>query len=368
MSENNGVEKPSLESAPDYPHQGHSLMPLEQRLADAASIKPRVSIIDENGATEVTGAKIVSEEQLANRFNGDASFAEKNPEYTDLAKEIPSSMAFYPGNSLSIKTFRTPHIIKLIDAIEMEDLRLVVEAVSAVLEPSFSALDLTPEDFFYCMYWLKINSFKKHPYEVSYVCTNPAHHEKVLKKLLPEKSLHNIEIVKQVGQLTIEKLTPEAINRSIEILNQIKAEYGIDVFPMRMRDYLDLQGYLKRTTLLGTRIEELNAVGDYDSDELEEIKAKKREIDAQYALKDYAPYICLPDPKATVADKINYLNNLDLGPDFLMDLDEFIKSLSHGVKETAVVHCQECKAKVEINVSIEALHFFPEIIRRRLAN
>lgn len=365
MSENKQDITPKLSEAPDFPHTGNGLTPIESRLEEANNIKPRVTIIDENGATDITGHKVISQEELQKKFSETTSYAEKNPEYVNIASEIPSSMSFYPGTSLCIKTFRTPHIIKMIEAMEMEDLRMLVEVVSSVLEPSFSAFDLTPDDFFYCLYWLKINSFKKHPFSQKFVCTNPKHHEKVLTKLLPVESLHNEVIIKHTGQLTVTKITEEGLQRSIEILQRIKDEYALDVFPMRMRDYVDLQGYLKRTATLANRIAELELAGDLDSTELEEVKAKKRELDATYAMKDYAPYICLPNPAATIADKLNYLNTLDLAPDFLGDLDEFIKSIDHGVKETAVTHCQECKAEVEINVSIEALHFFPEIIRGR---
>lgn len=368
MSENNTDKPLSLEDAPAFPHSGSALTQLETRLEEANNLKPRVTIIDENGATDITGHKVVSPEEMHRRFSDTTSFSEKNPDYINIAAEIPSSMAFYPGTSLCIKTFRTPHIIKMIEAMEMEDLRMLVEVVSSVLEPSFSAFDLTPDDFFYCLYWLKINSFKKHPFSQKFICTNPKHHEKVLTKVLSEDTLLNEVIIKQIGQLTVTKITEEGLAKSIEILRHIKTEYDLDVFPMRMRDYVDLQGYLKRSATLANRIAELEAGGDLDSEELQEVKTKKRELDATYAMKDYAPYICLPDPAATIADKLNYLNTLDLGPDFLGDLDEFIKSTNHGVKETAVAHCKECKAEVEINVSIEALHFFPEIIRGRFIN
>lgn len=367
--ENTHDLKPKLEDAPAYPQEGHVLTDVEQRLDEANRIKPRVTIFDENGATEVVGRKIVSEEQIQTRLSTEgASFAEKNPEYSDIAKEIPSNMVFYPGTTLCIRTFKTPHIIKLIEAMEMEDLSMIVDVVSSVLEPSFSAYDLTPEDFFYCLYWLKINSFKKHPYEVKFVCTNPEHHEKVLRKQLASDTLRNVVVLKQMGQLTINKITEDSLAKSSEILARIKAEYEVDVFAMRMKDYVELQGYLKRSAALALKIEELSGTDAFDSAELDALKLKKRELDSMYAMKDYAPYICLANPKATIADKLNYLNDLDVGPDFLGDLDEFIKSLSHGVKETAVCHCQECKAEVEIDVSIEALHFFPEIIRRRFVN
>ncbi len=367
MSEDKDL-KPSLEEAPEFPHGGHQLTPVEAKLEEAARIKPQVTIIDENGATNVTGRKIVSQEQIEKRFSDDsAPYSEKNPEFVNIAGDIPSSMAFYPGNSLCIRTFKSSHIIKLIDGMELEDLGVIVDTVSAVLEPSFSALDLTPEDFFYCLYWLKINSFKKHPYEIEFICTNVKHHEDVLTKKLPQETLRNKTLVKQVGQLTIDKITENSLAVSTKLLQEIKENYGVDVFAMRMRDYVDLQGYLKRSAMFAVKIAEFEEAGTFDSPELEELKAKKRELDAMYAMKDYAPYICLPDPKATIADKINYLNSLDLDPDFFIDLDAFIQSLAHGVRETAVVHCQECKAKVEVPVSIEALHFFPEIIRRRFA-
>ncbi len=348
-----------------YPEQGNALEAL-QGTDDAPHYRPKVTIIDENGKTEVT-RKVISEEQIQKKFAEDAPYSEKNPSFTNIAGEIPSSMCFYPGTSLCIQTFRTPHIIKLIEAMEMEDLGMVVEAVSSALEPTFSAFDLTPEDFFYCLYWLKINSFKKHPFSQKFVCNNPAHHEKVLLGDLPKETLINEAIIKNTGELTVTRITPEVLDNASRILNRIKEDHGVDVFPLRMRDYVDLQGYLKRTTMLGAKIDALEAEGDFESETLTELRAAKRTLDASYAMKDYAPYVCMESPKATVADKINYLNELDLGPDFLGDLDEFIQATSHGVKETVVADCKECKAKVEINVSIDALQFFPEIIRRRFA-
>lgn len=356
------------EEMPAFPHQGHSL--IEEKLIEARTIKPIVNAVNADGSIPASsGSKLIDKEQLELRMkNQDSPYSEKNPEYTDIGPELPSCMAFYPGNSLSIRTFKTPHIIKMIESMEMEDFSMMVEVVSSVIEPGFPAYVLTVEDFFYIMYWLKIHSFKKHPMEIPFQCNDSKHISDVIAGVKTKESLSNKHRISQMGSLTIEYITEEKLNKATEILNRVKKEYGVDLFPMQIKDYILLQDYLKKTALYSTKIAELELLmateGKVTSPQLDRLREEKNRLDATYAMKDYAPYILLK-PESTIIDKLNFLNNADLGPDFLFEVDEFVNVTKHGVIETVAVGCQECKAKMEIDISIDALHFFPEIIRAK---
>ncbi len=364
------VRKLSTDDMPAFPEHGHQLGPEERALQMANTVRPIVSVHNEDGSTPASeGQKLVSDEQLKARLNNeDAPYSSQNPTFTNIGPELPSCMAFYPGNSLSIQTFKTPHIIKLIEAMELNDFGKIVDVVTSVLEPGFSALALTLDDFFYVLYWLKINSFQKHPMEIPFHCNNKEHLSKVVSGVMPKESLQNVVIIKEMGNLTVEYMTEEKLAAATEIMKRVKDKYDIDLFPMQMKDYVALQEYLTKTSAYAQKIIELSLkleeTGDISSPVLDKLKEEKNKIDAMYAMKDYAPYIILNNG-ASIIDKLNFLNNANLDADFLGEIDEFIASLSHGVTETVAVRCRGCNATIEVDVSIDALHFFPEIIRAR---
>jgi len=349
----------SPEEMPKFPFQGSGL---ENRLDQAVTSKVSMSMRE-----PATTQKMMPKEELEARMeNPEKTYADQNIEYVNIANDIPSKMSFYPGNSLCIRTFKTQHITKLIEAVEMEDFSMVVDTVSSVLEPGFSAYLLTPDDFFYCLYWLKLNSFKKSPMEISFTCKSKDHIDSVLAGNKEKETLKNKVIINKIGSLSVDYMTEEKRNKATEIIVRVREQYNVDLFPMQVKDMVSMEDYTKRVSAYEDRITLLKANGVIESQELEKITQDKNALEAQYALKDYAAHILLPGH--TLLQKIDFLNKSDFDPDFFFEIDEFIEATQHGVKETAACRCQECNAEVDVPVSIDALHFFPETVRKRFAN
>jgi hypothetical protein len=64
---------------------------------------------------------------------------------------------------------------------------------------------------------------------------------------------------------------------------------------------------------------------------------------------------------ATVAERMKYLEDTNVDPDFTTVVDKFIQVCDHGVVEELKVICSGCGASTEITVSVDALSFFPNL-------
>ncbi len=105
-------------------------------------------------------------------------------EYSSV--ELPSRFAFYGFTDLYVCPFRAKHLGKLQKANREQSLLAMVEAVSAVCyttAPAFAgrpmAFELTLPDFFFVLYWLRLNSFTKSNYVHHAECKDKNHKKRV---------------------------------------------------------------------------------------------------------------------------------------------------------------------------------------------
>lgn len=316
-----------------------------------------IAIHDDDNVEIVRRADQVNQEQLKTPTT-EKKYSETDPNYIDISESLPSKFYFYPFNTLCVRTFKHQHISKLAIASEMDDIVGVLDTISSVMEPGKSAYDLTIGDFFFLMYWLRINSFKRSPYKIEYVCTNSEHRSKVVLGQLERDTLLNEELVHKASQLD---LIHADFTKANEINTFIRETYGVETLPKTMADFVGLQAF-------STKIEELKELfsKSTNDDEKDVYKEQIKQLQTQYHLHEYASFIH-PTHGKTIQERISFLNELDVDADFLSYLDDFIQAVDHGVKETAAVRCKECDAKMEVNISIDALHFFPELLRAKLA-
>ncbi len=125
-------------------------------------------------------------------------------EYVSL--DLPSRFAFYPFKELYAIPFKGKHLAKLSRAHEEGSTQHTVEAVNSVLRTNDGAVHLgyklTVADFYYVLYWLRLNSYTKSVFVHESVCTNPKHHAMVASKEMLPDTLRQAEIINKVNLKT----------------------------------------------------------------------------------------------------------------------------------------------------------------------
>jgi len=269
---NRGQERPVLESV--RPERRKPVIP--ELSAETQVQAPKVSPPVMADPRVQEQARQVVQEAKAAVDDGRKPFLIDNPaapvtpvstaEYTSI--DLPSKFAYYPFKDLYIKPFRVPHLAKLAKANDVDSMQLVCEVVSSVLmTPSGHqniAFRLSVNDFNAVLYWLRANSFEKQTMRVQHMCSNPAHHEKVKKGLLPRSSLDNesshdvskletryldtipdpevyhIMITLDDGELRRVDLRPETMMDSIEFLDDPRLADEDFQYVARIASMLDL--------------------------------------------------------------------------------------------------------------------------------
>lgn len=256
---------------------------------------------------------------------------EKNSNYIDIT--LPSNFHFYPFKSLAVRTFRAVDQSKCIRAAKEGRFRHLVDAISATLQPGISAYDLTHEDFYFLMYWHRMNSFSKTPYVHRTICENPDHLAKVMTDEMDDKTL---EIQTLITNTHLQEVQFDPTK--IVVPEGLAEKYKLDV--LRIRDMV----------------------------EIEEMEDQAPDFPDIEFLADLAGYI-KPEPLKTnvpnapvqyqsIKDRIQVV--AEMTPDEVEDLQKYVKSVSsYGVTENINVKCRGCGAEREAKVSIDALAFLP---------
>lgn len=257
----------------------------------------------------------------------------KNPQMESV--DLPSLFAFYPFKKLFIRKFNVDDLLKIYDARAKRRFRHLVEAVSGTLH-QVSAFDLTLEDFWYLLYWHRLNSYRKSPYKIDWLCSAPGHVKDVEDKKKEPKTLQNDIIL---SRSSIEVIDLE-VERATLIVNAIKAEYDISVTPTMMHSYVEMM----------EAVEEEEKKPDDD-----------KMAESEMMLYRYAMFMS-QEHGASLKERAEALHKLQ-DPEFFVDMEDFIEVLTYGVKEKFKVTCKECGAKTEVENSIDALSFLPQLQR-----
>lgn len=259
-------------------------------------------------------------------------YSEKNSDFMNITADITSKFIFYPYSTLSIKTFDLGILRKIFRAVSLQRVSPIAEAISECIDPDKSTLDLTVQDFWSLMFWERINSYKKTAYKISFVCENPKHIEQVESGDLEKKTLENEVVVKKLGELTLKWVDEE---KTFEFVNRVQAEYGVSLFPPTVSDMLELQ--------------ELQA----------SLKGNEDKAAEAAWLARLASNLNRKHGK-TLKDRMRFLERGKLSPDLVAEIDEFADVSDHGISEHVKVCCATCKKEKEVEVSFDALSFFPD--------
>lgn len=271
------------------------------------------------------------------------TYAESNPEFFSI--ELPSGFQFYDFKHISARTLQAAHQAKFSRAQKEEKLRYTVEGISGTLEPSRSAFDLSVGDFYFLMYWQRVNSYSKNPLLVTSYCDNTPHNEKVyigyeedqevenagedepktikVHKKMDEETLKN-EVLLNNTTLDTKYLDPIDFNE-----HPIRAKYDLHI--ETMRDVVEVTEYL-------------NDNEDVTEEDLFLIK--------------YAVFLRRTEGRKTLKQRMDAVANIS--PDDMLEFDTYIDAVTaYGVSEFATIRCKGCGASSKVKITLDALTFLP---------
>lgn len=247
---------------------------------------------------------------------------------------LPSGYTFYNFKDLYIVPFKGRHIAKLSRAREEGSTLHTVEAVSSVLStPSGQqhlAFDLTIPDFYYVLFWLRMNSFTKTTFVHTSTCDDPEHIQQVADGLIEASTLQHSEIITKASLK--EKLLTEVPNPEDYLLDYPNAW----VRAATMRDALEM-------------IED----PDFANEEFR--------YSAELACNLGIPYVVEPESgltrRATLRERIEVIN--DMSPDDHQTIRAYEEAISdYGITESVTVKCKHCKAKPRVDPIVLDAHCF----------
>jgi regulator of RNase E activity RraB len=248
---------------------------------------------------------------------------------------LPSGFRYYSFKVLYVRKLVVADLLKIYDARVRKNFRHFVEAISNTLH-NVSAFDLTFEDFWYVLYWHRLNSYRKSPFVLEWQCTETKHLDAIIAGEKKPESVFQSEILNK-SKLTVNDLK---VDQVLPLEEEFFSEYGIRLTPIYMHSYIEAM--------------------EEDEKEEESVKADNPARDASIShLNRYASQIS-PIHGETIADRRRFLEDYP-DPEVLQSMEQYIDALEYGVVETFKVKCKECGAEVEVANSIDALTFLPQL-------
>jgi hypothetical protein len=250
---------------------------------------------------------------------------------------LPSHFGYYDFKDLYVRPFKNGHLAKLSRAKVEGTLQPMVETVSTVIyssDPQYKnlAFDLTMPDFFFVMYWLRLNSYTKASFLHKDVCNNPEHREKVVNKELAPDTLELKRVIDKTQLVTHELEVipdPKEFNLGEDSIYELN--------PPRMRDVLEFMDhpYMSKP--------ELRVEFSYLAQQAAHIRLK-------------AEYKEHPDHYASLEQRIDYIENLALDKvELVKRFEKLMKG--YGVEESVTMNCRVCGASRASKIVLGASSF-----------
>lgn len=133
---------------------------------------------------------------------------------------LPSAGVFYGGKkSVSARFLTLEQVAAISSAIEIKDLSAQNRAISNILRPcvlDFDYFDLTASDAYFLRYWLRINSYPKTPYMVSWLHHEPDGREFKVLSTVTQTSLE-IKELSPLAQVLDKRLDWVRVRDQMEI-------------------------------------------------------------------------------------------------------------------------------------------------------
>ena len=245
----------------------------------------------------------------------------KNPSLLSL--DLPSSFLFYPFKELRVELIKGLHQAKFARAAETRNLQTLVEAVSATIgTQGVTAFDLTVPDFYWVLYWHKLNSFTKAKFTLTTECENPAHIQEVVKGTKPKESL-TIQAFVNKSSMVETKL-----DKIPELEDPVGMPEGVYLKPALMRDVVEY------------------------------IDHPNQDEPGFQLLGQFATMIAVEGQDTTFEQRLQMIESMTADQiQTIRDYETVINQ--YGIEETMVVKCKECGASKVAKLSIDAFSFLP---------
>lgn len=277
--------------------------------------------------------------------------SETDPRYHSL--ELPSKFQWYPFKSLSVRPLNVQEIKKIYAAHKSGSLRTFYEAIAPAMDqPVF---DLTVGDVYAVLYWLRINSYPKTQYLVKYSCKDDLHMDRVLGPI-PEDFTDLLDdkgkpLTKDNYRLSAETLTNEVIvttsNLSIVEMKSLEeiaqfcesmelCKKGVAFYPSIVRDLIE--------------VDEMSNDPSFDPGD-DFLCRLASYLDRRHGI--------------SLQERYEFMikNEEIFTPEAVLEMDDLIEELVHGVRESITCKCKGCGASNEVLVPIDALTFLPQLQR-----
>lgn len=260
---------------------------------------------------------------VLNRIPQTAPTVPQIAEPTGILIDLPSKYAFYGFKDLYVQPIKAMHLAKLARAHAERSFAITVEAISSLLSTTDKRYEgmslghlLTIPDFYYVMYFVRINDFSKTTFIHRDVCRNPAHIEKVHKGEMHEDTL---KIESRITKSDLETIYLEEI------------------------PYIDpsLVNGLTISAPTTARTIEFVEHPAFTDPEVEWLGAIATHIEAP-----------------TFEERLRLAS--ELSPDQIQMVKDFeLAVANYGVKETINIKCSGCGASRKTTVNIDAHSFLP---------
>lgn len=296
------------------------------------------------------------------------TLADSDSRYLRIPVEkLPSKGIFYDFTALSIRKFAWTALKKVSRAQATSNFRTLCEVVNESIDRDL--FNMTTGDFWYLMYWHRINSYLSAPLDITFQCTNLAH---VAATMLPEddemyqhpSTLEGV-VTLQKSNLQIEYIQDE--QALADHIQQIYAAYSIVPDATRLKDLVENIEIMDRLSGLEAFKAEMREATDESNPVAVAVSVSDKVLESadEESLNDYASLLA-DVHGTTLAEKkawlMQYTDDHDIGYELKVDFDTFIELSAHGVRESVTTTCRGCKGSAEGIISANALKFFPGLL------
>lgn len=253
---------------------------------------------------------------------------------------LPSRCEFYPDiKSVFVRPMKGFHQSKFYRAAHEKSDIHVVNAINTLLSQDIGLTQgidsskLTIPDFFFIMYWLRLNCYTRTPLVHRGVCNNPEHLNDVASGKRTKESLVTIVHLKQtmLEQTELQDDYLEGFEEEVSFLMEELSPLGLTLTAPRMADVIELNDVLVPE----------------NRDNEEEIRY----------MADRAACVTKADGShLSLKERIDILSNMSVDVQDLLD-EWRIRVSTYGIKESVKFTCEGCGAEVENAILISAHSF-----------
>lgn len=257
---------------------------------------------------------------------------------TGTVLDLPSQFFYYDFKDIRVHPLRALHLAKLSRSSNKESLRMMCEVFSTILttsNPSYAdvplAFHLTIPDFYWILYYVRLNDYSKTSYRHRTVCRDPDHVGKVERGELKPESLRIEQVIERTDMKDTVLEQPFSMT---PVLESMQERYDIRFQPATMLDVIEI------TDLLDQLMNE-------ESPEV---------ADVSFLSVLASCFVFNTD------DSIQ--RRVQLASTFSIPEVEEVKALTdiiedYGVEEYIKTTCKECGASRTTKVEIDASSFLP---------